>query len=1670
MALMSLGMEKYFESLDRELKRSFLVAEKARSKGYDPIKQVDIVLAKNMAERVVGLISVLKPELKETKIVDRIYELEKQFGSQDWRVALTIAGEIAEEKFCKFKNKLEAMELGIRIGVAYITNGVVSSPLEGFTRLELKRRRDGGEYFCVYYSGPIRSAGGTAASVSLIIADYVRKRGGYKEYDISEEELKRAYTEINDYHERVTNLQYYPSEEEFLFLLKHLPVQVDGDPSEKFEVSNYKDLSRIKTNNLRNGPCLVLCEGLAQKASKVWKKLSQWEKDFGLEHWNFLSEFLDLQKKIRAKDQAKSKELIKPDYNYIKDLVAGRPVLGHPLRHGGFRLRYGRCRNSGFSSTAIHPATMIILKNFIGIGCQLKVERPGKATSIATCDSIEGPIVKLKNGNVLFVDNIEIAKKFVNDVEEILYLGDILINYGDFLNRAHILVPCGYNEEWYSLEIEKSIKENNLKISDFGFDEGFFRNPTKYYIDFEQALEISKRLKIPLHPRFTYHWNILTKEMFLSLIDWLVQANIEQNKIILSFIKTEDRNKKRILELLGVPHLAVGNEYVVIENDFAKAFAISLGFYSQDLDEDALKECCVKKEKMLEIINSVSEVEIRDKSGTFIGARMGRPEKGKMRKLDTSPHIIFSVGNEGGRLRSFQSAVEKGRITSEFPIFFCRACNIETIYGRCEKCDNETEKRFYCSECKTIMESSKCVRHGDCKGGRLKSVNIKSLWENVIKKCVFSESIPIVKGVRGTSNKDHMVEHLMKGVLRAKNGIYVNRDGTTRFDMTELVITHFKPKEIGISLEKLKQLGYERDIYGQVILSKEQTIEIKPQDIILPRCIGSKDVGGDEILLRVGNFIDDLFRFLYKEEPFYNFKNKDDLIGQLVIGLSPHTSAGVIGRILGFSDCQGLVAHPLFHSIMRRDCLHPNTKFVLFDADKKEIIYNTIGGYVEKLLKEGSKTKNLDNYGTKKVECKNSLYVFGADSITKRFVRKRVKYFIKGPLEKKWIKITTETNKELVMTLNHKFLYLDEDDNFSWKRASEIAVGNKLPILSKFDFDVETQAELDLLNLFLEKVPKEELSGLMLKGCESFFEKIWSENRVFIRKIWGKKGNAKRWCTSVPLTNIYELLKNGLLLLNKIPTKAFISNMFSDYKFPIKIKITKELMRIIGYYIAEGYSRESKTVNQVAFRICNNAMQLDIVKIIEKTFGCKVNLGEENSKITICHKPIYHLFVYCLGLGKNAYSKRLPNFIYKLPTELVCEFVEAYLDGNGSVVDSRNCIVFYSVCRSLLDDLALLLSKYGLVGRFSTTKPRPSRRSVLLGYKELGKEPKFHRLHHLVYSGQDSLFFKNNINLRDNHKLLRLGCIKNRFSYRRLKLNRELRKKGDILIDYVKKVEFIKDTNHSYCLDVDCKNLLDRNILLGEQIINMRCDGDESCVLLLMDGLLNFSNSFLPEHRGGKQDEPLVLSTRIIPNEVDDMVFDMDVAFRYPLEFYEAAQNFKFPWDIKIDKVGFFLGTEKQYEGYGFTHDTNNINSGNLCSTYKLLPTMEEKVYGQMDLAKKIRSVDENDVARLVLERHFIRDIKGNLRKFSTQQFRCVDCNEKFRRPPLQGKCSKCNGKLLFTVAEGSVVKYLEPSLSLIEKYKLSDYLKQTIELTKMRIESVFGKEADKQVGLGKWF
>ena len=100
--------------------------------------------------------------------------------------------------------------------------------------------------------------------------------------------------------------------------------------------------------------------------------------------------------------------------------------------------------------------------------------------------------------------------------------------------------------------------------------------------------------------------------------------------------------------------------------------------------------------------------------------------------------------------------------------------------------------------------------------------------------------------------------------------------------------------------------------------------------------------------------------------------------------------------------------------------------------------------------------------------------------------------------------------------------------------------------------------------------------------------------------------------------------------------------------------------------------------------------------------------------------------------------------------------------------------------------------------------------------------------------------------------------------------------------------------------------------------------------MLLLDGLLNFSRSYLPDSRGGLMDAPLVLAIRLDPNEIDKEAHNIDLLWEYPLEFYQASMAMKAPKEVQgqMDLVADRVKSLLQYEGFGFTHDTNDIAEG----------------------------------------------------------------------------------------------------------------------------------------------
>jgi DNA polymerase II large subunit len=246
------------------------------------------------------------------------------------------------------------------------------------------------------------------------------------------------------------------------------------------------------------------------------------------------------------------------------------------------------------------------------------------------------------------------------------------------------------------------------------------------------------------------------------------------------------------------------------------------------------------------------------------------------------------------------------------------------------------------------------------------------------------------------------------------------------------------------------------------------------------------------------------------------------------------------------------------------------------------------------------------------------------------------------------------------------------------------------------------------------------------------------------------------------------------------------------------------------------------------------------------------------------------------------------------------------------------------------------------------------------------------------------------------------------------------------------------------------------------------CDGDEDALMLALDTVVNFSRVYLPAQIGGIMDAPLLMIPIVNTREVQRQAHDVDVAGAYPLEFYERTWENIEARQVSslVDIIEHRLGTESQFEGFKFTTPVSSINIGNQESAYKRFKTMIDKLNGQMELAEKIAAVNPRRVALKVLTTHFIRDIAGNLRAFSTQGFRCKSCNRRFRRIPLRGKCPSCGGQLSLTVYRGGIEKYLEAAQGLVARYGLPQYYAQRIQLMKEEISTLFEGKKPKQITL----
>src|SRR5918998_6027171 len=921
--LKNLALPEYYvnyqESILQSVQKNLNVGMEARRRGIDVTERVEPKIAFDLSDRVA--------KMHDIDIAKRLRELLSNTSKE--RAALKIAEEIALGEYGEDDLRTR-LDNAVRVSLAVVTEGVTIAPLQGIADVQLKKNSNNKEYLSISFAGPIRSAGGTEAALTMLIADHARKIVGVERYsaDSFDDETGRIVEELRIYEREVGSFQFKVLDEDVIKCISRLPVELDGVDTDPVEVVGHRGMKRISTDRVRGGALRVMNDGLIGRSRKLLKLVEE----LGVDGWDWLND-------LKGAIQTGNEDAV---YHRMSEVITGRPVLSMTKKIGGFRLRYGRCYNTGFATIGIHPTIPILLNHAVVVGTQIKMDVPGKASTIALVDSIEPPLVKLDDGNVLYVSTVQQAVEIRSKVEKIIYLGDILISYGDFLENNAQLLPASYVEEIWALQLKSKLisletnqhpsssSDTSLILSEAEEEKDgrinhkrivkLVEEPLIIFPTVKEAFEISMMYHVPLHPRYSFYWESVSIDEVLLLKDQLVTSK-QNNDEIVSVNLTYNPELKDILERLGVVH-SVENGSIRISNTDQIYALRSLLLESKPYPTDSRTSRSISPESsetndILGFISRISGVEVMSKFASSIAVRVGRPEKAAERKMKPPVHVLFPVGTKGGATRDILKAAKGESFYAEIANRFCTHCRLPSVGIHCRNCRAPTPLCNLCILCKEQIsdDADNSLCHSCGREGKTYSpvkYPLKTTIEVAEQKLGIKATEPF-KGVKTLMSRDKATEPLEKGILRQKYSLYTFKDGTIRFDATNEPLTHFKPNWIQTSIEKLRELGYTRDYRGKDLTSSDQLIELLMQDVIIP-------LDSAKHLLNVAKFIDEELVKLYGLEPFYNASSVEDLVGHLTVGLAPHTSVGIMGRIIGFTNSQVCLASPVWHSAKRRDC------------------------------------------------------------------------------------------------------------------------------------------------------------------------------------------------------------------------------------------------------------------------------------------------------------------------------------------------------------------------------------------------------------------------------------------------------------------------------------------------------------------------------------------------------------------------------------------------------------------------------------------------------------------------------------------------------------------------------------------------------------------------------
>ncbi len=296
-----------------------------------------------------------------------------------------------------------------------------------------------------------------------------------------------------------------------------------------------------------------------------------------------------------------------------------------------------------------------------------------------------------------------------------------------------------------------------------------------------------------------------------------------------------------------------------------------------------------------------------------------------------------------------------------------------------------------------------------------------------------------------------------------------------------------------------------------------------------------------------------------------------------------------------------------------------------------------------------------------------------------------VNSFIRHKTNKQIFEIRTRTGRSIKVTGDHSLFTIGKDGKICPIVTKDLKIGSYIATPRILPTSHQTIEHIQLTD-YLEKLQKLYVQG---ESLAPLIKRHLSEIKEIAARMKYSKGAVQGWKRN----NILPIRVCTKMDAIEIPEDVMLKAARGARSIPAKLELNKDILEFFGMWIADGcYDDRSVIIS------ATDPATRALVERVGNMLNMPVKWHSDGWSLMLNSRVLKQI-MEALDFKGNAYTKRVPGWIFSLSKEQKAAFLRGVFSGDGHI--SKSEFVIALVSERLLRDIQTLLLEFGIVSKIS---------------------------------------------------------------------------------------------------------------------------------------------------------------------------------------------------------------------------------------------------------------------------------------------------------------------------------------------------------------------------------